>query len=119
MITQDFIREFEIALLKGYNRASRAATPKVGATIVEAAKTQEQFMNAFLAAFQEQSANLEQEIGRGGHRDTSRLLMSIQKLVGAKVRTLLLRGTPTSGTFQRVVRELRNDIRTVFYEPSR
>ncbi len=116
MITQNFLMEFELCLLRAYNHAARKVEGKKGSDVSSRAHLREDFVKEFMNTFGEQHSVLGWEIEKGGH-DSAKLLQKISKEVEGKVRTFLLQKEPTDKkTFERLVRDLKNDIRSVFYE---
>lgn len=118
MITQDFLTELELSLIKSYTRASKKGLPKapMSSDIVNAARAREDFINDFMNTFHEQKPVLEREIKRGGHNDPSKMLEKVNREVEAKVRSAIFQNKIESAAFQKVVRDLKVDIRSVFYE---
>lgn len=116
MITQSFLMEFELGLLRAYNRAARKVEGKKGSDVSSRAQVREEFMKEFMGTFSQEHSVLGWEIEKGGH-DSAKLLQKISKEVEGKVRTFLLQKEPKDrATFERMVRDLKNDIRNVFYE---
>ncbi|MBI2669113.1 hypothetical protein HYX14_04695 [Candidatus Woesearchaeota archaeon] len=113
MITQDFLMEFELALLKAYTKANKSSTQQEP-NFVGTVRSQEQFMTAFIAGFQEQRSVLERHIQKGGHRDAARLFEKIQRQVETMMRSAWMRGMDEK-TFKNAVRELKWDVRSTFY----
>jgi hypothetical protein len=116
MITQGFLMEFELGLLRAYNRAARKVEGKKSSDVSSRAQVREDFIREFMGTFSQEHSVLGWEIEKGGH-DSSKLLQKISKEVEGKVRTFLLQKEPKDrATFERMVRDLKNDIRNVFYE---
>lgn len=117
MITQNFLTELELSLIRAYNRASKKGIPKqhLGADILLAAKEREQFVQEFMASFQSQSNVIAKEIEKGGH-DSQKVLDKISREVEAKLRASLFQNKVDQASFQKIVRDLKNDVRSVFYE---
>ncbi|MEK6969481.1 MAG: hypothetical protein AABW48_03565 [Nanoarchaeota archaeon] len=117
MIPVSFLTEFEISLLKAYNRASHKSTPIYGkeADFVGAAQYQNEFIQAFMSAFQEQHALLERELRKGGN-DPVKTLSSISRDVESKLRTLLFqRRRLDTAVFQSFAKDMKKEVRSVFY----
>ncbi len=118
MITQAFLTEFELCLLKSYNRASKKNIIIGGneSNFIGASKYQNEFLGAFMEAFKEQHSILERELRRGGN-NPDKLMDKIAKEVESKVRmTLYQKSRLDSLAFQNIARDLKKDIRSVFYE---
>lgn len=116
MITQGFLMEFELCLLRAYNRAARKVEGKKGSDVSSRAYVRTDFMKEFLDTFSQQQSVLGWEIQKGGH-DSGKMLPKISKEVEGKVQTFLLQKEPKDrAAFERMVRALKNDIRNVFYE---
>jgi len=117
MITQSFLTEFEVALFKAYNRSSRNSTPITGneSNFAGASKYQNEFITQFMKTFQEQHAVLERELRRGSN-DPTQLMNKINSEVEAKLRNALFHKPKMDQTvFDGIAKELRRDIRSVFY----
>lgn len=117
MIPLSFLTEFEISLLKAYNRASHKSTPITGkeSDFVGAAHYQDEFVQAFMGAFQEQHALLERELRKGGNEPT-KLMNSISRDVELKLRTLLYQRRRLDLTiFQSFAKDMKKEVRSVFY----
>ncbi len=118
MITQSFLTEFELSLLKSYNRASKKNIVIAGneSNFIGASKYQNEFLAAFMDAFKEQHAILERELRKGGN-NPEKLMDKILKEVESKVRMSLFQKSRLDQTaFQTIARDLKKDIRSVFYE---
>ena len=120
MITQDFLMEFEMALLKSYNRAtnSKIDVPKNEvANFVGQTKKKEHFVHEFMSSFKQHEAALGKEIQRGGHQDYGKILSKISQEVESKVRmTYYGKEELSRTTFQATVKNLKVSIRDVFYD---
>ncbi len=121
MITQAFLLEFELSLLKAYTKTTRNAGSNKGINdhnFLTSTQTRGNFVNNFMNAFAERRALLEAEIEQGGHRNASQMFNSIHRVVEAKVTTYLLhKNSPADErSFQNLVRDLKKDVGSVFYE---
>ena len=119
MITQIFIREFEMSLLRSYGLAARKVSQlKADTSVVGNVTAQDVFIKQFLESFGQKRVLLEREIAIGGHRETAKLFDKIQRMAEAKVQVLLFHknGKIDEPSFQKIVRELKTEIRSVFYE---
>ena len=114
MITQSFLTEFELSLLKSYNRASKKNIIIGGneSNFIGASKYQNEFMDAF----KEQHAILERELRRGGN-NPEKLMDKIGREVESKIRmSLFQKSRLDQNAFETIARDLKKDIRSVFYE---
>lgn len=118
MITQDFLTEFELCLIKSYTKAAKKGLPKsqLGADILAAARSREDFINEFMATFHDQRSMLETEVRKGGHADATKLLDKVSREVEGKIRASAFHNKLDQNSFQKIVRDLKNDVRSVFYE---
>ena len=119
MITQDFLLEYEMTLLKAYNRASHSMTNETSkdANYLSQSKKREHFVKEFMLAFREQEVMLSKEILKGGHPDAAKLLQKIGQDVESKLRSAFYgKENLDRPAFQKVLRDLKTDVRSVFYE---
>jgi len=118
MITQGFLTEFELSLLKAYNRASSQSIIISGneSNFVGASRFQTEFIQGFMKAFQQQRAILDRELRKGGN-NPDKMMEKINREVEAKLRTAMFHNSRLdSQTFQNIARDLKKDIRNVFYD---
>lgn len=119
MITQNFMMELELSLLRSFASASRQQGQQTAEpNFTGAIKLQDYFMKEFMAAFDQKRKILEQEITAGRNRDPTKIVDQIQRLVDAKLRTTLYQkgGKIDEQSFRKAVRELKMEVRTVFYK---
>ena len=119
MITQNFLLEYEMSLLKSYNRASRSMVNETSkeANYLSQSKKREHFVKEFMTAFKEHEPVLSKEILKGGHPDSSKLLQKIGQDVESKLRAVFYgKEKLERPAFQKVLRDLKADVRSVFYE---
>ena len=119
MITQDFMMEFELSLLRSFAAASRQQGQQtVEPNFTGAIKLQDSFVKEFMAAFEQKRKVLEQEILVGRNRDPAKMVDQIQRVVDAKLRTILYQkgGRIDEQSFRKAVRELKMEVRSVFYK---
>lgn len=116
MITQDFLTEFELSLIRSYARAARLSSGG-SSGIVETARKTEGFTTAFMDTFQQRHSILERHIALGGHRDPSAIVGKVQRLVEHKLKNYLFqKGNKLDrGAFDMMARELKVEVRTLFY----
>ena len=118
MITQGFLTEFELSLLKAYNRANSQSIIISGneSNFVGASRFQNEFIKSFMDAFQQQRHILERELRKGGN-NPDKIMEKINNEVEAKLRKVLLHNSRLDQqTFQNIAREMKKDIRNVFYD---
>ncbi len=118
MITQSFLTEFELSLLKSFNRASRKNIVITGneSNFIGVSKYQNEFLTSFMDAFKEQHGILGRELRKGGN-DPAKLMDKISREVESKVRmSLFQKSRLDANLFQGIARDLKKDIRNVFYD---
>jgi len=118
MITQGFLTEFELSLLKAYNRANSQSIIISGneSNFVGASRFQNEFIKSFMDAFQQQRHILERELRKGGN-NPDKIMEKINNEVEAKLRKVLFHNSRLDQqTFQNIAREMKKDIRNVFYD---
>ena len=123
MITQDFVKELEMALYRSYGRANtkiksrREHKPNfVGDTTYK-----EEVVKIFSSVLQERKPVLESEILKGGHKNTAEMFSKVTSMVENKVRMTMTRSTLASkgfdqASFEKMVRDLKVEVRDVFYK---
>lgn len=120
MITQDFLLQFEMALLRAYAKASRQGLPTDGnnTNFINAANSRNSFTQTFMNTFEERNIILEREIRAGGHHDPENLVLSLNRMIENKLNSALFHKNNqlTSEQFQQALRELKRDVRNIFYE---
>ncbi len=117
MITQDFLLEYEIKLIKAFNRANRnKPLSNNPGGYLEAAKTREAFVAEFGVAFRESSEHLVREIAKGGYNPVEKfervardVEAKLSKHLYAKDNKLDIVG------FERLARDWKGEVREVFY----
>ncbi|MBS3166286.1 hypothetical protein J4444_04140 [Candidatus Woesearchaeota archaeon] len=116
VVTQDFLTEFELSLIRCYNKAAKKGTPTLGANVVSAATTRNDFSKEFMATFNAQREVLEREIRKGGHGDYDKVFNNIVREVEGKVQSATLRNQIERVAFEKVIRDLKVNIRSAFYD---
>ncbi len=120
MITQNFIIEYELSLLKAYNRASKSKplTGGLGGNFVESAKSRDEFVREFGTAFRTNSAVLLREIEKGGYTKPQEYLEKVARDVETKLQQHLYRKENKLDIvgFERLARTWKTEVRTVFYD---
>jgi|GEM_PF-1683876 len=123
MITQGMVGEVETVMLRSFSRTNGKVAPMQQRqnNFLSSANYKEEFMKEFMSNVQERKTHLEQEIEKGGYRDSTRLTVSVHRLIESKLRNAItsrLLGDKglDEATFQRVVRETKTEMRNLFYE---
>jgi len=123
MITQGMVGEVETCMLRSFSRTNSKVAPLAGRqkNFLSSANYKEEFIREFTTAMQERHSILVKEIEKGGYRDSVRLATNVHRLVESKLRAELStrlisdKGLDQTG-FQRIVRDVKNEMRNVFYE---
>ncbi len=120
MITQNFIIEYELGLLKAYNRAakSKPLTSGVGGNFVESAKSRDEFVREFGSAFRANSAVLLREIEKGGYHNPNEYLEKVARDAEKRLQQHLYHKENKLDivAFERLARTWKTEIRTLFYD---
>lgn len=123
MITQDFVKEFEMALYRSYGRAGTKIKSRsehqpnfVGDTTYK-----EDVVRIFNEVMQERKPVLESEILKGGHKNTAEMFSKVSSMVENKVRTTMTRSSLSNkgfdqASFEKMARDLKVEVRDVFYK---
>lgn len=123
MITQDFVKELEMALYRSYGRANSKIKSRsehqpnfVGDTTYK-----EEVVRVFTEVLQERKPVLESEILKGGHKNTDEMFSKVSSMVENKVRMTMTRSTLSNkgfdqAAFEKMVRDLKVEVRDVFYK---
>ncbi len=117
MITQNFLLEYELKLIKAFNRANRNKPLSNSAGgYLEASKARDQFVSEFGVAFREGSANLIQEIAKGGYKPPE-MFEKIARDAETKLSNYLYQKDNRLDIvgFERLARDWKGDVREVFY----
>lgn len=123
MITQGMLGEVETCMLRSFARTNGKVAPLSGRekNFLSSANYKEEFVKEFTSAMQERHSVLVKEIEKGGYREPVRLATNVHRLVESKLRAELSsrllgnKGLDPAG-FQRIVREVKNEMRNLFYE---
>lgn len=116
MITQSFLTEFEIGLLKAFAKASRTKTATPHENFATIIKSQEAFMSEFTRIFGLHLPILEKEIVLAGHNPVT-LLPKVQRQIDSSIRTAYMKHNALSeAAFKSVLRDLKTSVRSSFYE---
>ena len=125
MITQNLLFEMETAMLRSFNRASAKVTPlsKLENNFVGTSKYKEEFIKLFLTEMEERRPQFHQEIVKGGHKNFPLLADKIYRMTENKLRheltnSLLKRNPLDDAALKKIIRELKVEVRDIFYEPS-
>jgi len=123
MISQDFLTELEISLLRSYAKASSHILPRNQRepNFLGSAQYKEDFVNKFMAILDGRRLVLNEMIQYGGHKNSAELLDKVYKTVEDAIRAELVRNLLNQKTmdelsFRKVLRELKNTVRSVFYQ---
>ncbi len=120
MITQTFITELELAIIRSNTQAAKKSdlSRGVNTNFLYAAQARNGFVQAFMQSFQEQRSILEREIHNGGHGDYAKLFDKVSKLVEQKLGGELVRNDNRLNdvALSKIIRELKVEVRDVFYD---
>lgn len=117
MITQGFLTEYELLLIRSFRRATKAQTHSGGPNFYYAVQGRDQFMREFMEAFRESGTMLTNEIARGGYRDAAGMFERVSRDVEAKLQSHFLRQDKMEQLqFERLARQWKLDVRNLFYE---
>ncbi|MEK6938790.1 MAG: hypothetical protein AABX04_07150 [Nanoarchaeota archaeon] len=123
MITQGMVGEVETAMLRAFGRTNSKIVPMAQRekNFLSSASYKEEFVKEFMNQVQDRKPHLELEIEKGGYRDVSRLAVNVHRLVESKVRNGLTQRLLTDKgvdetTMLRLVREVKTEMRNLFYE---
>lgn len=123
MITQNFVKELEMALYRSYGRANSSVRSRsqhepnfLGDTTYK-----EQVVKIFAEVLQERRPVLESEISKGGHQNTAEMFSKVSALVENKVRATMTRSSLSNkgfdqAAFEKMARDLKTEVRDVFYK---
>ena len=123
MITQTFVKEFEMALYRSFGRANSRINSRsqhlpnfVGDTTYK-----EDVVKIFNSVLQERRSVLESEILKGGHKNTAEMFSRVSSMVENKVRATMTRSSLSNkgfdqSSFEKMVRDLKVEVRNVFYK---
>lgn len=123
MITQGMLAEIEASMLRSFTRTANKITPlsQRENNFLGTAKYKEEFVKEFITNVQERRPTLHQEIIKGGYKDYPRLADKVYRLIEEKIRrelttSLMSRKGLDEAAFNKLIRELKLDVRNVFYE---
>ena len=123
MITQDFVKELEMALYRSYGRANTKLKSRsdhqpnfVGDTTYK-----EEIVKVFIDVLQERKQVLEREILKGGHKNTAEMFSKVTSMVENKVRTTMTTSSLSNksfdqAAFEKMARDLKTEVRDIFYK---
>lgn len=122
MISQSFLDQLEVGLKKSYNRTLRSIqlnsedNARETFTSLREARERNVFQTKFMETFREHNPILEQEIRKGGHRNTGQILTLLNRQVETQLSLLLFRSSfIDEKTFTSWVRQMKLDVRSLFY----
>lgn len=119
MITNNFTTEFEILLIKSYAQAKKKSPmTSISNNFLSATQNRSGFVQEFMNQFKANGGILDQEIKRGGHIDSQAIFRKVSHLVETKISSALFKSSNLMDetAFQQIVRDLKKDVRNVFYE---
>ena len=123
MITQDFVKELEMALYRSYGRANSAIKNRSAhqPNFVGDTMHKEAVVKVFTEVLLERKVVLESEILKGGHKNTAVMFSKVASMVENKVRMTMTRSSLSNkgfeqATFEKMVRDLKTEVRDVFYK---
>ncbi len=120
MITLNFTTEFEILLIKAYAQANRRVSIQSGVStnFLGAAQQRSGFVKEYMKIFGENCQLLDSEVRKGGHANSSEIMGKVSTLVESKLNSALFHkdNRLDEASFRQVVRDLKKDVRTVFYD---
>ncbi|MDP3698384.1 MAG: hypothetical protein Q8R47_02245 [Nanoarchaeota archaeon] len=123
MITQDFVKELEMALYRSYGRANTKIKSRsehqpnfVGDTTYK-----EEVVKVFTEVLLGRRPVLESEILKGGHQNTAEMFSKVSAMVENKIRATMTRSSLSNkgfdqSSFEKMVRDLKVEVRDVFYK---
>lgn len=123
MITQDFVKELEMSLYRSFGRANTKIKSRsehqpnfMGETTYK-----EEVVKVFTDVMLERRAILENEILKGGHKNTAEMMSKVISMVENKVRMTMTKSSLSNKgfdqkSFEKMVRDLKTEVRDVFYK---
>ncbi len=112
-----------MALYRSYGRASTKvkARNERDPNFLGAATYKEDMVKIFIDVLHERRSVLESEIVKGGHQNSAEMFHKVSKMVEDKVRSNLTQGMLNnkdfnSSSFEKLVRDLKVDVRNIFYK---
>lgn len=125
MITQNLLLELESGMLRAFNRASAKVTPlsQLENNFMGTSKYKEEFIQLFMREMEERRSAIHNEIIKGEHKNYPSLADKVYRLVEEKLRreltnSLLKRAPLDEAAIKKIIRELKVEVRSIFYEPS-
>lgn len=121
MISQEFLQQLELALLRGYGRASNhTARGQHEPNFLGSAKYKEEFVQQFMSLLEERKALLAKSIMVAGHNPVT-IINKLYPIIENKVREELTRNTLNYKTmdeksFRKVIQDVKKEIPDLFYE---
>ena len=121
-MSQEFLKELESAMLRGYGRASNQTLPRGQreANFLGSAQYKEEFVKQLMLVLDERKAVLVKSIMMGGHNPV-KIMGKLYPLIENKVREELTRNslnykTMNEKSFSKVIQNVKKEVSQVFYE---
>ena len=110
-------------MLRSFARANAKVIPmgQREKNFLTSANYKEEFMKEFMTNMETRRTVIEQEVTKGGYKDTTRLTNNVYRLVEDKMKRELTqklmgsKGLDEAGV-GKVIREIKTEMRNVFYE---
>ena len=125
MISQEFLNEVELAMLRGYGRANNQTTPRGQreANFLGSAQYKEEFVKQLMSVLEERKAVLAKSIMTAGHNPV-KVIGKLYPIIENKVREELTRNslnykTMNEKAFGKVIQDVKKEIPDLFYEDHR
>ena len=122
MISQEFLQELELAMLRGYGRANNKTTPpgQRDANFLGSAQHKEEFVKQLMSVLDERKAVLAKSIMMAGHNPVT-IIGKLYPITENKVREELTRNslnykTMDEKSFGKVILDVKKEIPDLFYE---
>jgi hypothetical protein len=121
MISQEFLKELELAMLRGYGKATNQTMPRGQreANFLGSAQYKEEFVKHLMSVLEERKAVLAQSIMTGGHNPV-KIIGKLYPIIENKVREELTRNslnykTMNEKSFGKVIQDVKKEIPDLFY----
>ncbi len=114
--------ELEAALLRAYAKTNQNVIPRSQRepNFLGSVQYKEDFVKEFMVSFANRRAALEAEVARGEHQNYGMIVDKIQQMAESKLRNSLTRELLNRRDFdhqalRRMIEEMKNDVRALFY----
>ena len=125
MISQEFLNEVELAMLRGFGRANNQTTPRGQreANFLGSAQYKEEFVKQLMSVLEERKTVLAKSIMTAGHNPV-KVIGKLYPIIENKVREELTRNslnykTMNEKAFGKVIQDVKKEIPDLFYEDHR